>query len=300
MAEQAIEKDPSLPLGQYARAVALEKIGKKEEALSAYEKTLELDPGMLEAKLAIIRLKTAIPIDPEPYIQELDRLLLTLSPIRDRSLYLDTLFLKGELLLRSERIEEAKKVVDLLENLAGSDPRLLTLKEKMTSLKEPVEHLPPPSSQERKEEGKRALWEEKKPVPSQPLPKKERTTPEEKTSSLEKVVEEGRNLRKNGYLLEARRTLEDGIIKYPDSWEIHLELGEVLFEMGEINRALKTFIQAGKMNPREPRVYLNLGAIYMLQNDPQRARKAYELFLKYAPPDHPHRKEVEKIVERLK
>jgi tetratricopeptide (TPR) repeat protein len=55
--DEAVLHCPDAPLIRFNRAVALEDLGRVEEAIASYETSLKLDPSLADAHFNIARLK---------------------------------------------------------------------------------------------------------------------------------------------------------------------------------------------------------------------------------------------------
>jgi cytochrome c-type biogenesis protein CcmH/NrfG len=262
----------------------LESLGKKQDALESYEKAVNLDPGFTPARLALLRLKTTLTSFDPRALKEIETLLLSLDPTHYPREYREALFLKLNLEIQGNQ-PEAVNTLKLLREVAPQDPRLPLLASQVPSQQPP----PPPSP---------AIFPKESPLPTRTLKLTEKKE-SKKIPPSEELRQKAREQKAKGYLLPAKKTLEEALALTPNNDEILVDLGELSMELGDTARAGQLFVQAGKLNPKNPRVYLNLGSLYVIQGDRERARKAYELYLRYAPPDAPERPEVERSLRRL-
>jgi tetratricopeptide (TPR) repeat protein len=92
----------------------------------------------------------------------------------------------------------------------------------------------------------------------------------------------------------------DRSLKLKEDPEVRINLGNAYAYSGEPDMALREFATVLKSNPKNDKALFNTGMIrFRSKNDPKGAIQAWETLLKYYP-DHPHRAEVQKMIETAK
>jgi tetratricopeptide (TPR) repeat protein len=79
-------------------------------------------------------------------------------------------------------------------------------------------------------------------------------------------MEQAKLLRKVGQKGEALKLYRKAVAMRPASSEAHAELGWVLFELKEVDEAMREEIKAIELNRRNANAYHHLGAIYLSMN----------------------------------
>lgn len=90
--------------------------------------------------------------------------------------------------------------------------------------------------------------------------------PDGRASSFNRVMEQARLLRKAGQKAEALKLYRQAVAMRPASSEAHAELGWVLFELKEVDEAMREEIKAIELNQRNANAYHHLGAMYLSVN----------------------------------
>ena len=67
------------------------------------------------------------------------------------------------------------------------------------------------------------------------------------------------------------RTLQEGIVKYPESLYLLLCTGEIISQTGDAVKAIKCFKRASKLNPLHPLPYVNAARTYVQLNQSKKA-----------------------------
>ncbi len=81
---------------------------------------------------------------------------------------------------------------------------------------------------------------------------------------------------------EALQLFQSAVELSLDDWKIHNSLGEVLKDQGKLNEAIHAFQRAVELSPKDARLYSNLGNVFKEQNNLEEAFKAYHFALTYA------------------
>ena len=69
----------------------------------------------------------------------------------------------------------------------------------------------------------------------------------------------------------ALRTLQEGIVKYPENLYLLLCTGELISQSGDAVKAIKCFKRASRLNPLHPLPYINAARTYVQLNQPTKA-----------------------------
>jgi tetratricopeptide (TPR) repeat protein len=78
----------------------------------------------------------------------------------------------------------------------------------------------------------------------------------------------------------------------------HFETGLGQFRVGNYDESVREFLAAYALDPR-PALLVNVGQAYRLLGAPTKARAMFQRFLDEAPPEAPHRAEVEQLISEL-
>ncbi|HEY9868552.1 MAG TPA: tetratricopeptide repeat protein [Candidatus Obscuribacterales bacterium] len=90
--------------------------------------------------------------------------------------------------------------------------------------------------------------------------------PARRASSFNQVMEQAKLLRKAGQKTEALKLYRKAVTMRPASSEAHAELGWVLFELKEVDEAMREEIKAIELDRRNANAYHHLGAMYLAMN----------------------------------
>lgn len=298
LAEQAIAGDAGLGRAHAVRGGALADLGKVDEAISALEDAVRATPTLHAARLDQIALRFARGEKPAGLADELANLALKLDPTKDRTLTLDATFLALRLAIAAEDWTTARRQVASAEAAAPDDARIAPLKAKIPEPAAPAPEAPPVAASPKPQPAAPVV---RRTAAAKPGPATARAVPAAPSggSAAGALADEGRALYRKGKLREAEAKLREAASKAPDDDDILVDLGRVLVELGEDSEALDVFSRAGRLDPRNPRVYVNLGSIYMFQGDRARARKAYETYLGLVPASAREAQEIRKVLENL-
>ena len=85
-------------------------------------------------------------------------------------------------------------------------------------------------------------------------------------------------LAEEGKRLEAIALLERVVAKNKQDAEVQLKLGQLYLETSQFERCLKTLEEAKRLAPEAKKVHYLLGRLYTAQNQPDLARKEFDLF----------------------
>ena len=79
----------------------------------------------------------------------------------------------------------------------------------------------------------------------------------------------------------ALRTLQEGVVKYPESLYLLLCTGEIISQTGDAVKAIKCFKKASTINPLHPLPYVNAARTYVQLNQSKKALShlSYAIFL---------------------
>jgi S1-C subfamily serine protease len=98
--------------------------------------------------------------------------------------------------------------------------------------------------------------------------------------------------RRDGLSLAAFRKVIVPAVDQGDAYRTVFELGVDLLDSNRYTQALKSFLQAEKLQPDEPNSYYNAAICYQLMGDDKSAAVHYSVYLALAPAEDPDREKV--------
>lgn len=291
-AEAAVAAAPDLGRAWLVLGQAQAELGRSAEAERAYERAIEVAPSLHAARVALVALRFDRGDSVAPLRRDLSQLLGRLDPVRDRVVALDAAFLAVRLALSETDRVEAQRWIDYARRIAPDDRRIGVVEARLPAAPaaqaaapttpRPAAVRPPPAPAPRPEPAR--------PAPAAPTPSQE---------AVEALLRDGEALYRRGQLREAEQVLQRAVRQAPEHDALLVAYGQVLVELGRDAQATEIFLRAGKVNPRNPEVYVNLGSIYMLQGDQSRARRAYRAYLDLVPAGSREAEEIRKVLENL-
>jgi hypothetical protein len=121
------------------------------------------------------------------------------------------------------------------------------------------------------------------PSPVAEVPTALPTPPEVKVASraptLPELLAKAQRQKAQGLLREALRTYQRAYGMDPHHVTALLGLADIHFELDETGPAVRFYEEVKRIQPSNPRPYLALGTIHLMQNENEKARIAYEAYL---------------------
>jgi Flp pilus assembly protein TadD len=313
MAEEVLATVPDLPRAVYAKAKALEHLGRIGDALVEYRRVIELNPALVGARFDWLHLRLTRGESAAALQREVQDLLVAVDPSTQPELYRETVFLLLRAQISAQDWPAARATLETASKVASGDPRVLTLgaqipadvapvsvavtEAKPVAARKPAAPVADRAPESKPSEAKPAESGPSRPA-VKPVPKEELPPKPSAADEAKKLHEKGIAFYRKGYLRDAKRVLAEARDKDSSNDEIWVDLGRVHVELGEDREAMEAFLAAGKLNARNPRVWSNLGSLYMLQGDNARARKAFETFLTLVPVESPEAAEIRKVLDK--
>ncbi len=100
-----------------------------------------------------------------------------------------------------------------------------------------------------------------------------------KSKGFEDHLRSARKKKEKGLLQDALKSYENA---YALNWkhvEVLLEMADLYFELDETARAIRYYEKVKKLDPANPKPYLALGTIFLLQDEKEKAKRSYQAYL---------------------
>jgi len=243
----------------YMLGTVQEKNGKYKEAVNSFKILLEADKNNMDARIRIANLQIRN-YDYNDAVYFLEDVLKGADISEDK--ILEAKYLLGK---AYEGMKQTDKALNYYSAVISKQPDFRDAKDCYERLKPPV---------------KKAQIE----VPM--------------VSPYEVALKNGRGYYKQGDLRNAVREFQKAAQLNPKSDEALVELGAVLFDLGEDVDAILKLTRAVTLNSKNSRALLLLGNIYYTRGENDKAVNYYKNFLK-ADPSGPYAEEIKTILNRL-
>ncbi len=160
---------------------------------------------------------------------------------------------------------------------------------------------PRPVVKKAKPKPKPQIRKRKKPVRvARVTPKK--SADEKLQDQFTKLYRMAEQQQKTGQLQAAFETYRKAFRINPTHVDTVFGMADVLFELGKTKNARRFYQRASILDPYNPRPYLSLGTVYMIDGDRKRAIRSYKKYLQLVKktPENQHRvSEVQKVLQSL-